>query len=1128
MAIKIAGKIEDSFFDSTKITKKELQKIAKEAAKSAITVKRSFSQDIDQIAPMFDKIGRVAKASFKTIAVAGAGAAATITTALVPVISVGSGFESAFAGVKKTVDATDEELKEMENELRSMAKTAPISAAELSAIAEAAGQLGIKTEYITTFTKTMADLSTATNLTSEDAATQFARFANITGMAQTDFEKLGSAIVALGNNLATTESEISDMAMRLAGAGTQIGLSEADIMGFAGALSSVGIEAEAGGSAFSKLMVNLQLAVETGKHGLKDYAKVAGMTGKEFQKAFQADSADAILRFITGLNDTKRSGKSAIAILDSLGISEVRMRDALLRASGAGELFGESIQIANREWEKNTALTKEAEQRYSTFESKMNIIGNKTKDIGISIYQDIREPLLALTDAGGYALDALGAKIEGSDFLTEIANSIAKNIPTAMRKIKEFGNTIQDISEPIIKLGSWILEHGAIFESILIGVGTAFVAFKIVDKVKELSIGISMLKKTLMGLSPTATIVMGVVTAIGAIAGIVSAVKKTKEELKRQNLEEHFGKISLSLEEIEEVASNIVYNDNLGKVRESIKSLNELGQINQNIQKNVADLNKLNWKVSIGMQLTAEEQEQYQSTISEYTNSVQDFINEHHYAANLALEVLAGEKFSNNLSEKLNLFYLNKNQELQDLGTKLNQTITDAFQDGLLDMDEIKEITELQQQMARIQAAVAGSQFEGELSLLSLQYDEVDVDSFKNLISKVNEKVQAASADYDKAYITSYSSVKTLYDNGDMNQSQFDKEIDNIQRQRLDQLASVNMQALTFFVDKIKSQYSEELENALPSLNEKTQQMLREFLSGDFNFDTMTNKDFKSMWDWMFKDLKNSDLIDNTTKDALNDLLSALQPSIENMEELKQQYYEQGLELPKSFSEGLQEVTQLQALAEDKNAIWQMIGDEVQDNEYYQKTVNMLYDKGKYVPEAIEEGIIANENRLKIRLDKLFYDFGGYAKNLFYQGIKIDVPILPEFKIPMTNEAYQQQLIGGHATGGIFDKPHIAWFAEAGPEAAIPLDGSKNAINLWEETGRLLGMPEINLNNLQEGVKQSFEQEECKFFYNPIINFYGNAPEKEEIQSALRSEEEHFEQMMNRWMREKGRLQFGG
>jgi TP901 family phage tail tape measure protein len=184
------------------------------------------------------------------------GASLTKTVTL-PIMGLGTmavkssiDFESAFAGVRKTVDASETEFASLEKGIRNMSKEIPASAVAISEVAEAAGQLGIKTPYILSFTRTMVDLGESTNLSATEAATALARFANITQMSQKDFDRLGSVIVALGNNLATTEAEIVEMGMRLAGAGSQIGLTEAQTMSLAGALSSVGIEAEAGGSSF--------------------------------------------------------------------------------------------------------------------------------------------------------------------------------------------------------------------------------------------------------------------------------------------------------------------------------------------------------------------------------------------------------------------------------------------------------------------------------------------------------------------------------------------------------------------------------------------------------------------------------------------------------------------------------------------------------------------------------------------------------------------------------------------------------------------------------------------------------------------------------------------------------------
>lgn len=319
------------------------------------------------------------------------------------IFQTGLQFESAFAGVEKTVDATDAQLQEFRSGIREMSTEIPQTAAEIASVAEAAGQLGIQNEYLLGFTETMSNLGVATNMSATEAATSLARLANITQMPQENFDRLGSTIVALGNNLATTESEITEMGLRLAGAGKQVGMSEAQILGLAGAISSVGIEADAGGSAVSTIMTKMQLAVEEGGESLEQFANVAGMSADEFRQAFQQDAAQALVSFVEGLGSMESRGQSAIATLSDMEITEIRQRDALLRLAGAGDVLSESLGIATQAWNENNALTNEAEKRYQTLESQIQILKNNVDDFAISLYDGIRDPMAeVVTESIGY------------------------------------------------------------------------------------------------------------------------------------------------------------------------------------------------------------------------------------------------------------------------------------------------------------------------------------------------------------------------------------------------------------------------------------------------------------------------------------------------------------------------------------------------------------------------------------------------------------------------------------------------------------------------------------------------------------------------------------------------------
>lgn len=368
------------------------------------------------------------------------------------VVQTGIQFESAFAGVQKTVDATDEELAGFRQGIRDMAKEIPQTAAEISSVAEAAGQLGIKNEYLLSFSRTMSDLGVATNMSATEAATALARLANIAQMPQENFDRLGSTIVALGNNLATTESEITEMGLRLAGAGSQVGMTEAQILGLAGAISSVGIEADAGGSAVSTVMTKMQLAVEQGGESLEQFANVAGMSAAEFQQAFREDAAHALVSFVEGLGNMESRGQSAIATLADMEITEIRQRDALLRLAGAGNVLSESLGIATQAWDENNALTNEAEQRYQTLESRLQILKNNVDDFAISLYDGIRDPMAeVVTESIGYvqrlhdAFNAGGITAVASE-MGAVMNDVADDIAGTSQAAAGLVNPLKDVA----------------------------------------------------------------------------------------------------------------------------------------------------------------------------------------------------------------------------------------------------------------------------------------------------------------------------------------------------------------------------------------------------------------------------------------------------------------------------------------------------------------------------------------------------------------------------------------------------------------------------------------------------------------------------------------------------------
>ena len=318
-----------------------------------------------------------------------------LTTPLVKlgknVVQASLDFESSFAYVRKTVQATEEEYDQLAAASKRMSTEIATSTTEINHVMSTGGQLGIATEHIEEFSRVMIDLAnSSTDLDADTAATSLAKFANIMGTNQSLFRNIGSTVAELGNNFATTEEPIVTMAMRIAGAGKQIGLTEPQVLGLAAALSSVGIQAQAGGSSMSKALINMEVAAQTGGQALTDFATVSGLTEQQFVEQWKTDPVQVFQQFIEGLGRLDDEGASAVKTLSDIGISEIRLRDTMLRATNASELFARAQQMAEKAWKDNTALETMASKRYATLESRLTNLKNKATLFAQTLGNDMR------------------------------------------------------------------------------------------------------------------------------------------------------------------------------------------------------------------------------------------------------------------------------------------------------------------------------------------------------------------------------------------------------------------------------------------------------------------------------------------------------------------------------------------------------------------------------------------------------------------------------------------------------------------------------------------------------------------------------------------------------------------
>ena len=318
-------------------------------------------------------------------------------------------YDTAMANLRKVTDMTADELNQFGESAKKMAETQPVDAKTILNVEALGAQLGISRENLESFAKVATGLDIATNMNAEQAATEMARFANITGLSESKLSNYGSTIVAIGNNMATTESEVSAMAQRLASAGTQAGMSSAEILGLSGAMSSLGIKAEMGGSAMSQTLVKIGKAVSSGGDQLQAFADAAGMSAEQFATTWRKNATTAFTALLQGIHDSSEAGADMNETLSELGITGIRESDTMRRLAGSVDLVKQSVDLSRNAWEENAALQNEVDQRNESMASRLQVLRNKIENIATTVGVPLVNALIAAADSMQPVIDAVAS-----------------------------------------------------------------------------------------------------------------------------------------------------------------------------------------------------------------------------------------------------------------------------------------------------------------------------------------------------------------------------------------------------------------------------------------------------------------------------------------------------------------------------------------------------------------------------------------------------------------------------------------------------------------------------------------------------------------------------------------------
>ena len=361
-------------------------------AKEMVNYKKiSITKELDAERRKFDNIGRsigrVADA-FKYLSLA-AGAALTGSA------SAAITFETAMANVNKVLRSEEKDyFGALQQQILDMSKELPLAASEIAQVTANALQLGISAKDVGVFTETILKLGTATNIASEEAAIAIAQLFNITGEQFSNIESFGAALTSLGNQFPTFESDIMEMASKIAAAGSSVGMTTQDILGLATALSSMGLKADAGGSSISTILRNIDTEVATSGKKLNAWAEQAGMSVEQFKNAWTSDVTGTFQTLVNSIAETVREGGNLNVIMDSLGISAIRQKDTFSRLIQANDTLNDALQESVAAWKAvedgaEGALNDEFAVRVQTLASQFQLLKNDLYVLGVTIGEQL-------------------------------------------------------------------------------------------------------------------------------------------------------------------------------------------------------------------------------------------------------------------------------------------------------------------------------------------------------------------------------------------------------------------------------------------------------------------------------------------------------------------------------------------------------------------------------------------------------------------------------------------------------------------------------------------------------------------------------------------------------------------
>lgn len=1095
----------------------ELQvKLGAKASPSWKTTLKNAQKDLESFESFNNKLA--------TGIAAGAVAAGTAAAyAVNSATEVYKDFEQEMMTVKSISGANTTQFLEMKDAAMDAGRNTIFTATESASALEYMSLAGWDTQQSITGLTPILRLAAATQKELQTTSDLVTDSMNALGIGIDGLDTYLDKLV-MGNNKAnSTSEEFMQSLVKSGGAARVLGASLNDTITATGILADNGKKAEESGTALNAIFVRLAGNAEAIKE-LKNL-KVSIWNDDGTYAGFE-NTLIRINDALSGLTDENK----AAALKKIAGTHHYSDLAYLLESVKTDTATGISAWDNLEGYIENSsgALGRMYETSADTLKTAEKILNSATEDMQIRVTDVFSD------DAKDFVLWIANEIPKATDAIVEFAEAHRGEFAEALETAGEAIETAWKYGETA---GEWLLDNRKAVIGGLEGIAAGFVAVKAATTGMKIAQFFTNPLNTSLG-----AIELGVV-ALSALSG---AAEDAQNKMIEADLADHFGSIALSAKELEQAAEHITGIDMMGGVLSSLEEYDKLDTFEENMNEALENIKKADWKVSIGMELTADEQNSYKTEIDNYVKNAQEYVQQTGYAVALTLGIDDENSDISAIESKVNAFYQNSYTEMEELGKELSKAVNDAFSDGVLDPEEIANISEIQQKMADLKAQLATGEFEAQLSLLGTKYGgELTPESMEALIGEINDQEDTARKAYEEQYVKKIGALETARTNGEITDNEYNQAAGNYKNEYMDNVNALETRSGEFVYNTIYEQYGGDLEGYGNKIAEEDSEKVKAYVN--MTPEQLATYDYDPLNDYYFntgQGLKDDEDF-KTTMGAIKKMLDAAEPLFEKAKDAKSKTEAEGGEVSEDLENLVKQTTWLQNLANgDMDAIYGLIGAGEGRTSVYQ-SMKQAAASGRSIPTAaLDAATEADTQHMRDIQDSIstetqaLYDFSqNEIKAKFSKGFVIDadadITINPminiEEKSKKKNKAsYYLGDVYSNAEGGIYNTPILTTFAEKGAEAAIPLDGSQRAKSLWMQAGSILGtLPQGNRDGmlLEQTAGSRAQTGNMQITFSPTITIQGNAT-RDEVQQGLTIGMNDLKRMIKEISAEQARTTF--